>query len=329
MVSAEGSPAAEGEATAAGAEPGGEGARDEGAIEVADLASASAEEVVAGHSGSVDEAEAAEEAAEPAAGVDALFDRLGKAAPGAVAAATREAVHESSRAPALIVEGADGEAEALAARERALAPLAAALSRHLKRALSDEQNEVLDSVRRRPVPEAVHDLLGTQGAHAERYRAVAEEDLWAAASTGARSVAHLDDTALLGALDRTSALEAGLDEVTQYLVAPLRDRLARALQQSAGDSVEAASRLRAAYREWKTQHVDELAEQFVIASHGRGAFAAVPDGARIRWVLGGARCAECESNAGASVGAGQPFPSGARHAPAHAGCRCLNVRIAG
>jgi hypothetical protein len=184
-------------------------------------------------------------------------------------------------------------------------------------------------VRRRPVPSAVHDLLGTQGDHAERYRAVAEEDLWAAASAGARSVAHLDDTALHGALDRTGALEAGLDDVSLQMVAPLRERLARALQQSHGDGVEAASLLRAAYREWKTQRVDELAEQIIVASHGRGAFAAVPDGARFRWVLGGGRCSECESNAGATVGAGQPFPSGAKHAPAHPGCRCLNVRIAG
>jgi DivIVA domain-containing protein len=292
-------------------------------IAVAALASASAEELGV--------ATPAAAAADGDAGVDALFSRLGKAAPEAVAAATRSAVQEAGAEPPPLVEGAEGEAGALDARDAALDPLGAALARHLKRALSDEQNEVLDAVRRRPVPAALHDLLGTQSAHAERYRAVAEEDLWSAASAGARSVARLDETELHGALDRTGALEAGLDDVTNQMVAPLRERLARALQQSGGDAVEAASLLRAAYREWKTQRVDELASQLVVASHGRGAFAAVPDGARIRWVLGpgGGRCSECEPGAGATVRAGQPFPIGRLHPPAHPGCRCLIVRVPG
>ena len=59
-----------------------------------------------------------------------------------------------------------------------------------------------------------------------------------------------------------------------------------------------------------------------------GVLAATGREAGLRWVVGGAgpACADCDDNALAgTVATGEEFPTGHRHPPAHAGCRCLVV----
>jgi DivIVA domain-containing protein len=213
---------------------------------------------------------------------------------------------------------------ALEQRDKALAPVTTSLAKRLKRALADEQNGVLDKLRRQGGP-TIDGLVGTVDEQAERYRTVAEDDLWAAASAGAGSLdLGLDDDEVASRLDGARVLDGALLAVTSLLVEPLRLHLQRSLADAEGDSVEVASRLRATYREWKTQRFDELTSDLVLAAYGAGAFAALEKGTPLHWVGDPtASCPDCDDNALAgSIAAGEAFPTGQLHAPAHPGCRC-------
>ena len=137
----------------------------------------------------------------------------------------------------------------------------------MKRALNDEQNEVLDALRRSNMPDDVDALVGTPAEHGARYRRALTPDIRTAAMAGVRSMGGTDDPS-------AEAVNAVLDEIDVELVTPLRERLAKALEDAAGDTVEASATLRAAYREWRTQRADEAAAHLVLVAHGRGAFGA-------------------------------------------------------
>jgi len=218
------------------------------------------------------------------------------------------------------------EAEALARRQEALAPVQVALVRHLKRVLADEQNEVLDRLRQRSASLAADDVLGAATAHPGRYREAAEDHVWAAAVAGANALSDLEGEELHAALEARSVLDRSLDTLEAELVTPLRARLVENLE-VAGDSSEAATAVRATYREWKGR-IDELGADLVRTAHGRAAYAVLAPGTPVCWVIdpGGPSCADAEDNvlAGA-VAAGEPFPTGHRYAPAYRGCRCLLV----
>ena len=132
-------------------------------------------------------------------------------------------------------------AEALEARADVIDALEASLSRRLKRHLADEQNEVLDLLRRTGAT-TVDDLLPDADAHVGGYAELALGDLSGAATAGAAAVdpaaAPPDVHALADALGTT-------------IVEPFRRRLDRATTEVAGDADELDERLRSLYREWK------------------------------------------------------------------------------
>lgn len=213
----------------------------------------------------------------------------------------------------------EGDEAALKRRDAALEAIRSRLSRKLKRALQDEQNEVLDGLRslRGPLSD---ELLPSGVDQADRYRRTSVDLLEEAAVAGARfmspgasSVPEVDD------------LAEGLAET---LVGPLRRRLQRGLAGENGDDAAAtAERISAAYREWKTQLVDRLAGDATISAFSRGAAQVVP-GALLRWVVddGGGPCPDCYDNALAGpTASGDTYPTGQENPPAHAGCRCLLV----
>ena len=126
----------------------------------------------------------------------------------------------------------------------------------------------------------------------------------------------------------TSAIGAGRDALAEWLVNPLRERLERRLADGAGDNEAIAKSIRAVYREWKTQHIDEQLDDVLRTTHGRAVLAALPDGAPVCWGVDVEHpaCADGDDNALAGcVAAGTPFPTGHLFAPSHTGCRCLLV----
>ena len=221
-----------------------------------------------------------------------------------------DAIHHVDQAP--------GAGEMLAHRDKILASVESDVARRLKMVLADEQNEVLDALRRGQVPESIDDLLPAPGTHAARYTEAAREDLAMVAELGAEAVG--------GEPDGTG--EALAAELAQTVVDPLRERVVRCIDQAEDDIGDLTSRLRALFREWKTQRIAEAVRHFTAAAYAHGAYAAAPAGTALCWLVdrSGAPCADAEDNALAgAVRKGEPFPTGDHCPPAHAGCRCLAV----
>ena len=227
---------------------------------------------------------------------------------GAAAVARDEVADESARAR----------------RDELLEPVEADLVRSLKRALQDEQNEVLDNLRRQRRPSATA-VLPDAAVQGERYRAVVGPVLQRAAYAGAEFAAGTEDYGLVA--------DAPADELVEGLIAdllaPLRQRLERVIEEGteAEDALTVGDGVSAAYRQWKTEQVERIAQHAAVAAFAAGALAATPVGTPLRWVVDDdSPCPDCDDNALAgALPRGEAFPTGQIHPPAHVGCRCLLV----
>ncbi|MBW3642122.1 MAG: DivIVA domain-containing protein [Actinobacteria bacterium] len=270
----------------------------------------------------------------PNGGVDDLFARLraeqtrpepeSTAAPGPASASAptngseSASTNGSESTPAVGARNedsaADDDEELLQRRDAELEPVERILVKSLKRTLADEQNEVLDTLRRRRGLASLDELLPEASDHTARYLAVADPVLVTAAGLGAgerRDPPPVTDLAV--------ALAAAVVE-------DLRARLQRVLEAADGDEAAQAEGISSAYREWKTARVEPLARHHSAAAHTRGRFAATPEGT-LRWVVDAEEgpCPDCDDNALALTPKGGVFPTGQRHPPAHLGCRCTIV----
>lgn len=242
--------------------------------------------------------------------------------PGIVAVAETEAGGEGSDAGgASDAAEADDDtpldpgAAALRARDDTLAAVERDMGRRLKRVLADEQNEVMDALRRGGTVE-FSDVLPDGDEHADRYAIAATTGLDAAAGHGAEAAGGATDAScdeLAGALGRT-------------LVDPLRRRVQRSFDDADGDLEEITERLRALYREWKGQHIGRAVRHYAAAAYSLGAADAVPKGEVQRWLVDPSceACPDCDDNALAGeIPHGDSYPTGDTRPPAHRDCRCL------
>ena len=208
-------------------------------------------------------------------------------------------------------------------RDAALAPVIAVMLRKLKRFLADEQNEVLDILRGKLPVKTLDAIVGPKADHTERLIEVLEASLTAGVLAGAKSLSFASEKELQKMV--ATQMAAINEYVIATVVVPLRERLSRSISQASGNNAELASLVREVYREWKNQHVDAQVDNIAQTSFGRGAFAALTPGTTVCWKVdpNGPACADAEDNSLAGfVLAGDAFPTGHTHAPAHAGCRC-------
>jgi DivIVA domain-containing protein len=229
-------------------------------------------------------------------------------------------------APAAVVDPAPAELspdeQLVARRDEALAPIAAALTRKLKRTLQDEQNEVLDRLRRhgsRKPSLAVAFPDGTD--QRQPYRA--------AASNALREAVALGTAAAGGGAAPDEVVRSVADELADTLVAPLARRLEQALDEAASvgdDEAGIAARVSASYRDLKGARLERLAADHVGSAYAAGAFGQWAPGTPLRWIVRDVdgQCPDCDDNALAGpTPRGEAFPTGQVRPPAHAGCRCL------
>lgn len=295
-----------------------------------------------------DEVDVEDEVAAPAANVDALFARLRADTEATPADVPDDAGFEEQHGSVAVLSDLDDEAEpadesdeyehadededdesAMASapvagdvdlveqRDEALAGVEQELNRRLKRVLADEQNEVLDLLRRTK-PGTSDDLLPALGAHTASYTEAARDELAAAASWGAAAVGGEPD----GSCDALSV------ELAQALVEPLRERIERSFVEAAGDLDEINGRLRALYREWKGQRIATAVRHYAVAAYAQGAYGAMAEGTPLRWLVDRSSdpCPDADDNALAgAVCKGEAFPTGDHCPPAHLGCRCMVV----
>ena len=241
----------------------------------------------------------------------------------------------SSSEPGPIVESATAEADPhtvvepsvdapaatadprLAERDELLGPVVSMLVRRIKRALQDDQNDILDRVRAGggwgP------DVMAPADDHERRYVTAVLEHLKDAARSGA--------TFAGGKPDDAPAVDAVANELAAAIVVPLRRRLSAAEDSvDAGDDSALIEHVGAAFREWKGARVERLAGDEALAAFSQASLAAAPKGTSLRWIVddGGTECPDCDDNALAGPQRpGEAFPTGHPGPPAHAGCRCL------
>jgi hypothetical protein len=283
------------------------------------------------------EAPAAEDTAEV---VDDLFARIRADREDAVARA-RQVLDEATPTPAESDEPAtsangstpaeiasDSPAEPedrlLRARDEQLRPIQAQLAKRLKRAMQDEQNDVLDRLRKHRGRPQLDDVLPPLASQADRYRSASRSLLEQAGRAGA---------GVAGNVETQLDLDDLLGQLAEAVAEPLRTRLGNAFTQAErddDDETAVTERIGAAYREWKIQRIERLAGDQIVAAYSRGVFAATPAGAALRWIghdLDGP-CPDCDDNALAGpTPRGAAYPTGQHHPPAHSGCRCLLVPV--
>ena len=203
-------------------------------------------------------------------------------------------------------------------RDAALEPAERALTRALKRALADEQNEVLDSLRRLRGKPSLDALLPSADEHIARYARASTEHMEHGVNAGA------DVTG--GEAPKVDEL---VDRLAREITDDLRTRLERTLDSTSDDDEALVEAISATYREWKTARSEPLARHHLAAGYAFGAFSAAADG-ELSWIVDSAEgnCPDCDDNALAGPTAkGSAYPTGQLHPPAHAGCRCLVLRV--
>ena len=237
--------------------------------------------------------------------------------PSAPGAGTDEAQAEASEdEPAADGDEPVARDPLLARRDDVLGPVMVTLARRLKRALADDQNDILDRMRAKGgwAP----GVLVPEDEHEQRYLRAATDPLRDAARSGAEFAG--------GTAPDPVAVDAIALELAAGIVGPLRRRLDDdGSSVDDGDDAALVELVGAAYREWKGARVERLAADQSIAAFSH-AVAAVSGGAKLRWIVDddGVQCPDCDDNALAgSIPAGETFPTGHAYPPAHAGCRCL------
>lgn len=268
-------------------------------------------------------AAAPEAATEPATGEPVPVDDGPEAAPpDAEATASEEpspdepAPEAAEAAPAPPEPPLSPDDVLRAERAEILAPLARDLGRRAKRALQDQQNELLDKIRTikgKVEPSAVLPTLEDQEA---AWIPVLDEPL-----TAAYSHAYSD----LGGNhpEHPEVPRELLRELAGSMVEPWRQRLVAAIE-GAEDADAITQRLGARFREYRAQELDDALGDALAAAWARGAFAAVPDGTLLRWVPAEVgRCPDCDDNALEPTARSSEFPTGQLFPPAHPGCRCF------
>lgn len=260
--------------------------------------------------------------------VGGIFERLRSEAPVIDDETDDDSTDDTTTDDDATDEAAAGEPTPFSRRDEALVPLIVGGARKLKRVLADEQNGVLDRLRQKQAVTQLDQLVADTDAHVEIYVGALADELLDAAIAGAAEVGKRDSKTLRTTITKGGALDRAHAVVRDDLVAPLRERLERAIADGGGDNEDITKRIRAVYREWKTQHIDGQLDDAFRFAHGGGLAAGVKPGTMLTWIIDPSEstCADCEDNSLAGeVAAGAAYPTGHVAAPAHAGCRCLTV----
>ncbi|HUV11809.1 MAG TPA: hypothetical protein VMX12_12600 [Acidimicrobiia bacterium] len=285
-----------------------------------------------------DGAATADPAATPAPVADDLFARLRSAEPNEATAppaprpqrAAADVVPEAAPEPvAPDAENEDPDDALRRRRDAILEPLVPGTVRAAKRVLQDEQNSLLDAIRRargkyepaRLLPDHEH-----------------QREAWVAILTPPMDAAFLGGRAASGKTGRvTSAPARVVGNALSIVVTQLRDRLATTIESVVAEGPYESpnelqralgSALGARYREWKGSELEAGVRDAACAAYARGGFEAAGVGTPLRWVPAvPGHCPDCDDNGLEPTIKGSSFPTGQSHPPAHPGCRCLVVPL--
>jgi DivIVA domain-containing protein len=195
----------------------------------------------------------------------------GDSAGDPVAAAIDAEVNGPSETGAEAAEAVPGVADVLILRRgSAVVEHAPALTRKLKRCMADEQNEVLDVLRRTKGVPSLELVLPDAEAHRRTYADAAMPALTGACGAGAEALAEVRPE--VGRRPRPGVADLA-DELATDVVSVLRrilDRHVSALGSNGDfDADDMAEALRTGYREVRAAGLDDMAEKSVVAAWDR------------------------------------------------------------
>ena len=269
--------------------------------------------------------------------VDDLFAKLRKAGADSVAGSVKQvepiakqpmkpspSVVEPRKAPV----SAKPDAQIFSKRDDALTPMIEVLAKKLKRVLADEENAMLNYLQSKKAQVALEKVLPTFDSHVQSFVEATSKDLIEAAMAGAQSLSKSLKADLRKKISNTAVMQVMSKKLADEIVLPLRTRIQKCAEKSAGDSNEMSSLIRTVYREWKMQQVDKLVGDVTRLAYSRGAYLVLDAGTKVCWMVdpNGPPCADAEDNSLAgAIARGENFPTGHEHPVIHSGCRCLVV----
>jgi DivIVA domain-containing protein len=199
-------------------------------------------------------------------------------------------------------------------RDELLSPVTTQLSRHVKRALGDDQNRLLEILRTNPSAQG-DALLGPEDLHLSTFVSAAQGHMADAFAAG---------TSFAGATIGSIAPDDSVEQASAGLARTVVTMLRRRIEEGAQSGEDVGERVGAAFREWRGERIERLVGDFAVQAFSAGVTAAT-DGGLLRWVLtSSSGCSDCDDNALAgAISAAEGFPTGHSYPPAHSGCRCL------
>jgi DivIVA domain-containing protein len=239
---------------------------------------------------------------------------------GAVATAVEVRMEGEPDAAVEGEEESDDESEGpddalIAQRDALLSLISAQLSRHIKRALGDDQNRLLDVLRSTPNLGG-ETLLGAEDLHLAMFITAAQGHLAEAFTAG---------TVFAGVTEGTVPSGPAVEQAAAGLARTVVTMLRRRIADGSDGGEEVAERVGAAFREWRGERIERLVGDFAVQAFSAGVAASSPSDGLVRWVLTSSNgCSDCDDNALAgAVPLAEGFPTGHAYPPAHSGCRCL------
>ena len=213
-------------------------------------------------------------------------------------------------------------------RDEAIDPIVEALAKKLKRVLADEENSVLNYLQNKKAQVALETVLPSFDSQVQSFVEATSKDLIEAAMAGAQSLSKSLKADLRKKISNTTVMQVMSKKLADAIVLPLRTRIQKCVEKSAGDTSEMSSLIRTVYREWKMQQIDKLVSDIARLAYSRGAYLVLDAGTKVCWMVdpNGPACSDAEDNSLAgTIALGENFPTGHEHPVVHSGCRCLVV----
>lgn len=193
-------------------------------------------------------------------------------------------VDEAEEEPLSAMAGSEAD-QILDGRDDSIGPIERGVSRRVKRLVDDEQNQLLDSLRRSRRNVTVSNLLPDADDQVETFAELLVSDLTDAVAAGAASVAARSGTPVaLGRANLERLAQQLRPTIAARLVSPWRAEVAAIVAREA-DRAQLGEALRSAYRERKTVALPELASGVVVVAYNVGVAAAAKAGPGLEWVL--------------------------------------------
>jgi len=212
-------------------------------------------------------------------------------------------------------------------RDAVIAEVTPDLLKRARRMLRDQENLLLDTVRRsrgrcessRLLPDRAHEGVA-----------------WSNLLTPMVNTVYLEGRMAVGKKNRITEMpERLLVEFSESFSAPLRERLVGTIRSTVSEGPYESNAeltrvmgaaLGARFREWRGSDLEDHTAYVLAAVYTRGCYDAAGPGVCLKWVADETgRCPDADDNALEPTIKGHAFPTGQKYPPAHPGCRCFII----